>query len=46
MWDWVNGKPGYMGDYKLRFARVLAMAVDKETAAQGNDGNLGMGVPG
>ena len=46
VWNWVEGTPAYMQEYKLRFPRVLAIAVDPDTAAQGNDGNLGVAVPG
>ena len=46
VWNWVQGKPGYLDEHKLQFSRVLAIAVDAGTAAQGNDGNVGLAVPG
>ncbi|RDX47426.1 hypothetical protein OH76DRAFT_779662 [Lentinus brumalis] len=46
IWDWVNGQLAYSPNHRIRFARILAEAVNATAAGQGIDGNLGLGVPG
>ncbi|KAI0695084.1 hypothetical protein C8T65DRAFT_744116 [Cerioporus squamosus] len=46
VWNWILGASEHSSNHKLRFSRILADAVNSTNAAQGIDGNLGMGVPG